>query len=186
MRSSRFSSRPHGTTPTSTSPSRTTPTLGSAKFRPFAVSRLGFTASEEEVRERAAQWDQPEADYIELAERYLGFQQPGSVYKFTDAENRTKLEWRWKCQPSPNPQQTNSGILNFLMDANIRLSEEVVRKTKSFERLKVETENAWHRVNVSAMRRQSLCLQSMQRCFLLSSFIMGIGNISKQRCFLFF
>ncbi|XP_031397629.1 DNA repair protein XRCC4-like isoform X3 [Punica granatum] len=119
-------------------------------------------ASEEEVRERAAQWDQPEADYIELAERYLGFQQPGSVYKFTDAENRTKLEWRWKCQPSPNPQQTNSGILNFLMDANIRLSEEVVRKTKSFERLKVETENAWHRVNVSAMRRQSLCLQSMQ------------------------
>ncbi|OWM68176.1 hypothetical protein CDL15_Pgr016376 [Punica granatum] len=44
-------------------------------------------ASEEEVRERAAQWDQPEADYIELAERYLGFQQPGSVYKFTDAEN---------------------------------------------------------------------------------------------------
>ncbi|PKI58556.1 hypothetical protein CRG98_021019 [Punica granatum] len=61
------------------------------EFRPFAVSRLGFTASEEEVRERAAQWDQPEADYIELAERYLGFQQPGSVYKFTDAENRKKL-----------------------------------------------------------------------------------------------
>ncbi|XP_031387293.1 DNA repair protein XRCC4-like [Punica granatum] len=52
----------------------------------------------------------------------------------------TKLEWRWKCQPSPNPKQTNSGILNFLMDANIRLSEEVVRKTKSFERLEVEIE----------------------------------------------
>ncbi|PKI67828.1 DNA repair protein XRCC4-like [Punica granatum] len=108
--------------------------------------------SEEDVRERAAQWDQPVAEYIELAERYLGFQQPGSVYKFTDAGNGqrrlswtfekegTKLEWRWKCQPSPNPKQTNSGILNFLMDANIRLSEEVVRKTKSFERLKVETE----------------------------------------------
>lgn len=42
-------------------------------------------ASEEEVRERAAQWDQPVSEYIELAEKYLGFQQPGSVYKFTDA-----------------------------------------------------------------------------------------------------
>ncbi|OWM74800.1 hypothetical protein CDL15_Pgr004567 [Punica granatum] len=30
------------------------------------------TASEEEVRERAAQWDQPVADYIELAERITG------------------------------------------------------------------------------------------------------------------
>ncbi|OWM68162.1 hypothetical protein CDL15_Pgr016362 [Punica granatum] len=61
-------------------------------------------ASEEEVRERAAQWDQPVADYIEFAEK------------------RTKLEWQCKCQPSPNPQLTKSGILDFLVDANIRLS----------------------------------------------------------------
>ncbi|KAK3417401.1 DNA repair protein XRCC4 [Eucalyptus grandis] len=109
-------------------------------------------ASEEEVIERAAQWDQPVSEYIELAERYLGFQQPGSVYKFTDAgdgnrrlswtfeKEGTKLEWRWKCRPSPDRKSATSGILDFLMDANIRLSEEVVSKTKSFDRLKVEAE----------------------------------------------
>ncbi|XP_077240129.1 DNA ligase IV-binding protein isoform X2 [Tasmannia lanceolata] len=109
-------------------------------------------ASEAEVSERAGQWDQPVSEYIETAESYLGFQQPGSVYRFVDAgdghqrlswtfkKQGTKLEWRWKCQPSTNNKQTTSGILDFLMDANIRLSEEVVRKTQSFERLKVEAE----------------------------------------------
>lgn len=109
-------------------------------------------ASQEEVRDRAAQWDQPVTDYVQLAERYLGFQQPGSVYRFTDAgdshkrlswtfeKEGTKLEWRWKCQPAPNSKETTAGILDFLMDANIRLSEEVVRKTQSFEMLKVEAE----------------------------------------------
>lgn len=43
------------------------------------------SASEEEVKERAAQWDQPVTEYVELAERHLGFQQPGSVYRFADA-----------------------------------------------------------------------------------------------------
>ena len=68
-------------------------------------------ASEDEVRERAAQWDQPVSDYIALAERFLGFQQPSSVYGFSDAgdghrrlpwtfeKEGTKLEWRWKCGP---------------------------------------------------------------------------------------
>jgi len=50
------------------------------------------------------------------------------------------LEWRWKLQPSPNTQQTVYEILDFLMDANIRLSEEVVRKTQSFDKLKQEAE----------------------------------------------
>ncbi|KAL6343637.1 hypothetical protein AAG906_025002 [Vitis piasezkii] len=109
-------------------------------------------ASEDEVRERAAQWDQPVSDYIALAERFLGFQQPGSVYGFSDAgdghrrlswtfeKEGTKLEWRWKCGPSPDSRSTTAGVLDFLMDANIRLSEEVVIKTQSFERLKVEAE----------------------------------------------
>lgn len=109
-------------------------------------------ASEEEVKERAAQWDQPVTEYVELAERHLGFQQPGSVYRFADAgdghrrlswtfeKEGTTLEWRWKFQPSPNSKETTAGILDFLMDANIRLSEEVFRKTQSFERLKVESE----------------------------------------------
>ncbi|KAF8392263.1 hypothetical protein HHK36_022605 [Tetracentron sinense] len=109
-------------------------------------------ASEAEVRERANQWDQPVSEYIETAERYLGFQQPGSTYCFVDAGNGqkrlswtfekegTKLEWRWKCQLSPNNKKTTTGILDFLMDANIRLSEEVVRKTYSFDKLKVEAE----------------------------------------------
>lgn len=34
----------------------------------------------------------------------------------------TKLEWRWKCQPSPNSKKTTADVLDFLMDANIRLS----------------------------------------------------------------
>lgn len=109
-------------------------------------------ASDHEVRLRAEQWDQPVADYIALAERYLAFQQPGSTYSFHDAgkgqrrlawtfeRQGTKLEWRWKLQPSPNTQQTISEILDFLMDANIRLSEEVVRKTQSFDKLKQEAE----------------------------------------------
>ncbi|KAJ6826109.1 DNA repair protein XRCC4 [Iris pallida] len=109
-------------------------------------------ASEPEVRQRAEQWDQPPSEYVALAETYLGFQQPGSTYGFQDAGNGqkrlswtfekqgTKLEWRWKCQPSSDSKQTTAGILDFLMDANIRLSDEVVRKTQSFERLKGEAE----------------------------------------------
>ncbi|XP_052206567.1 DNA repair protein XRCC4 [Diospyros lotus] len=111
-----------------------------------------LNATEDEVRERASQWDQPVDEYIDLAERYLGFQQRGSVYAFADAGNGhrrlswtfekegTKLEWRWKCKPSPNSKKTTAGVLDFLMDANIRLSDEVVMKTQSFEQLKVEAE----------------------------------------------
>ncbi|XP_055832535.1 DNA repair protein XRCC4 [Solanum dulcamara] len=108
--------------------------------------------SEEEVEERASQWDQPVSEYIDLGEKYLGFQQPGSIYGFDDAgtghkrlswtfeKEGTKLEWRWKCQPSPNSKKITADILDFLMDANIRLSDEVVMKTESFERLRVEAE----------------------------------------------
>ncbi|KAM7488304.1 hypothetical protein LguiB_025788 [Lonicera macranthoides] len=109
-------------------------------------------ASKDEVRERASQWDQSVSEYIDLAEKYLGFQQPGSVYGFSDAgdghkrlswtfeREGTKLEWRWKCQPSPDSKKTTIGILDFLMDANMRLSEEVVRKSHTSEMLKVEAE----------------------------------------------
>ena len=37
------------------------------------------------MKQRASQWDQPVSEYVELAERYLGFQQPGSLYDFADA-----------------------------------------------------------------------------------------------------
>ncbi|KAH7573298.1 hypothetical protein ACOSP7_006881 [Xanthoceras sorbifolium] len=109
-------------------------------------------ATEEEVRDRAAQWDQPVIEYINLAERYLGFQQPGSVYSFTDAgdgykrlswtfeKNGIKLEWRWKCRSAPNSKEVTAGILDFLMDENIKLSDEVVKKDQSYKRLKVEAE----------------------------------------------
>ncbi|XP_073132594.1 DNA repair protein XRCC4-like isoform X2 [Henckelia pumila] len=66
-------------------------------------------ATEEEVQERASQWDQTVSDYVDLAERFLGFQQPGSVYGFSDAGNGCRRE-------------------------------EVVWKTQSFDRLKVEGE----------------------------------------------
>ncbi|XP_050217986.1 DNA repair protein XRCC4 isoform X2 [Mercurialis annua] len=106
-------------------------------------------ATEEQVKERAAQWDQPVSEYIHLAEHYLGFQHPSSLYRFADAvlqlswtfeKEGTKLEWRWKCQPSADNKKTNVEIMDFLMDANIRLSEEVVTKTQSFDRLKDEAD----------------------------------------------
>ncbi|VFQ65326.1 unnamed protein product [Cuscuta campestris] len=110
------------------------------------------SASEEEVEERASQWDQPVSEYIEMAEKYLGFQQPGSVYGFSDAgaghrrlswtfeKEGTKLEWRWKCQPSPDTKKTTADILDFLMDSNIQLSEEVLSKTQAFEKVESEAE----------------------------------------------
>uniref|UniRef100_A0A7N0T546 XRCC4 N-terminal domain-containing protein n=1 Tax=Kalanchoe fedtschenkoi TaxID=63787 RepID=A0A7N0T546_KALFE len=109
-------------------------------------------ASEDEVEDRASQWDQPVAEYVQLAERYLGFQQPDSVYKFVDAgdgqkrlswtfeKEGIKLEWRWKCKPAADSKRVTAGILDFLMDANITLSEEVIRKGRSFDRLKAEAE----------------------------------------------
>ncbi|XP_057771387.1 DNA repair protein XRCC4-like [Salvia miltiorrhiza] len=109
-------------------------------------------ATEEAVEERASYWDQTASYYIDLAERYLGFQQPGSVYGFSDAgdgckrlswtfeKEGMKLEWRWKCQPSPNSKATTVEVLDFLMDANIKLSEEVVWKSQSFDKLKLEAE----------------------------------------------
>ncbi|XP_020094932.1 DNA repair protein XRCC4 [Ananas comosus] len=111
-------------------------------------------ASDAEVKLRAEQWDLSPQDYLALAERYLAFQQPGSRYAFDAAadphaprrlswtfeKQGTKLEWRWKCQPAPNKKQTTAEILDFLMDANIRLSEEVVRKTQAFDKLKAEAE----------------------------------------------
>ncbi|XP_072972786.1 DNA repair protein XRCC4 isoform X2 [Typha angustifolia] len=66
-------------------------------------------ASDAEVKMRADQWDQPVEEYIALAERYLGFQQPDSKYAFEDAGNGQRRE-------------------------------EVVRKTQSFNKLKVEAE----------------------------------------------
>ncbi|XP_078160622.1 DNA repair protein XRCC4-like [Carex rostrata] len=109
-------------------------------------------ASDGEVKLRAEQWDQPVSEYLDLVERYLGLQQPGSNYSFEDAGNGqrrlswtferkgTKLEWRWKLQPSPNKKKTTAEVLDFLLDANIRLSDEVVRKTQAFEKLKQEAE----------------------------------------------
>ena len=44
-------------------------------------------ASEAEVRLRAEQWDQPVAEYLALAERYLAFHQPSSTYSFHEAGN---------------------------------------------------------------------------------------------------
>ncbi|KAL3626384.1 hypothetical protein CASFOL_029933 [Castilleja foliolosa] len=131
-------------------------------------------ATEEEVKERASSWDQTVSDYIDLAESYLGFKQSGSVYGFSDAGNGCKrlswtfekegmkLEWRWKCQTSPDTKKTTVEVLDFLMDSNIKLNvkgtfemsfacdgckkprgyyfEEVVWKTQSFDRIKQEAE----------------------------------------------
>ncbi|KAG7650192.1 DNA repair protein XRCC4 [Arabidopsis thaliana x Arabidopsis arenosa] len=79
-------------------------------------------------------------------------EEPNSVYGFSDAiegskrlswtfeKEGTKLEWRWKCKPSDDSKKITVRILDFLMEANIRLSEEVVNKTRSFEKMKSEAE----------------------------------------------
>lgn len=41
---------------------------------------------------------------------------------WTFEKEGTKLEWRWKCKPSANDKETTAAILDFLMDANVRLS----------------------------------------------------------------
>ncbi|KAL9237161.1 hypothetical protein vseg_011745 [Gypsophila vaccaria] len=109
-------------------------------------------ATEEDVRERASQWDQTVSEYVEFAEKYLGFQQHGSVYGFSDAGNGyrrlsftfekegIKLEWRWRCKPSPDIKKTTSEVLDFLMESNINLSVEVVKKNEAFEKFKAEAE----------------------------------------------
>lgn len=43
-----------------------------------------------------------------------------------------KLEWRWKCQPSPNSKKTTADVLDFLLDANIRLSVRLNKCIKFF------------------------------------------------------
>ncbi|GLJ18131.1 hypothetical protein SUGI_0320300 [Cryptomeria japonica] len=110
------------------------------------------SGAEQIVADRASQWDQSASEYLADAQKHLTHQQPGSVYSFKSAGNGdmrlswtlekegTKLEWRWKCEKAPNDQQVTSEILDFLLDANTRLSEEVVRKTRSFDRMKVEAE----------------------------------------------
>ncbi|XP_078436976.1 DNA repair protein XRCC4-like [Wolffia australiana] len=109
-------------------------------------------ATEKEIQQRSELWDQPTSEYIALSERYLGFQQSGSIYRFEDAgigEKRlswtlekegTRLEWRWKCKSSPKSMQTTAQILEFLLDSNTRLSAEVVSLRQSFENMKSEAE----------------------------------------------
>lgn len=41
---------------------------------------------------------------------------------WTFEKEGTKLEWRWKCKPSHDSKKITVGILDFLMEANIRLS----------------------------------------------------------------
>ncbi|KAG4908340.1 hypothetical protein AAZX31_20G191900 [Glycine max] len=108
--------------------------------------------SAEEVKQRAAQWDLPVSEYLNLSERYLGLQQPGSVYAFDDAGDSHKrlswtfekegmtLLWRWKCLLSPDSKKSNVEILDFLMGSNINLSDKVVTENELFEKMKVEAE----------------------------------------------
>ncbi|TKY51887.1 DNA repair protein XRCC4 [Spatholobus suberectus] len=108
--------------------------------------------SEEEVKQRAAHWDLPVSEYLQLSDRYLGLQQPRSVYAFDDAGDGHKrlswtfekegmtLLWRWKCVQSPNSKKSNVEILDFLMGSNVKLSDKVVGENELFEKMKVEAE----------------------------------------------
>ncbi|KAI5061134.1 hypothetical protein GOP47_0023639 [Adiantum capillus-veneris] len=108
-------------------------------------------ATEQAVAERAAGWDESVSEYLQRAQFYLSLQHPDSTYAFlADGENRklswtmekhgTKLEGKWRCEKAKNDQEISCNILNFLMDSNVKLSDEVLRKTQSFERMKVEAD----------------------------------------------
>lgn len=103
------------------------------------------------MAERAAGWDESVSEYLQRAQFYLSHQHPESSYAFlADGENRkltwtmekhgTKLEGKWRCEKAKNDQEVTCNILNFLMDSNVKLSDEVLRKTQSFERVKGEAE----------------------------------------------
>lgn len=103
------------------------------------------------MAERAAGWDESVAEYLQRAQLYLSHQHPDSTYAFiADGENRklswtmekhgTKLEGKWRCEKAKDDQRTSCEILNFLMDSNVKLSDEMLRKTQSFERMKLEAE----------------------------------------------
>eukprot|EP00250_Pteridium_aquilinum_P029455 c3941_g1_i1 orf=103-1077(+) len=108
-------------------------------------------ATEQAVAERAAGWDESITEYLQRAQFYLSHQHPESSYAFVaDGEHRklswtmekhgTKLEGKWKCEKAKDDRQITCSILNFLMDSNVKLSDEVLRKTQSFERMKGEAE----------------------------------------------
>lgn len=55
------------------------------------------------------------------AQRYL-LMQVLLQLSWTFEKQGTKLEWRWKCQPSADDRHVTASILDFLMDANTKLS----------------------------------------------------------------
>ncbi|XP_031478390.1 DNA repair protein XRCC4-like isoform X1 [Nymphaea colorata] len=122
--------------------------------------------SEQEVSERADNWDQPVSHYLQTAEQHLAIQQPGSSYAFIDTgdghkrlswtfeKQGTKLEWRWKCQPSADDRHVTASILDFLMEANTKLSDEVVKKTHSFEKMKTEAEKSLSQCEILSREKE--------------------------------
>lgn len=108
-------------------------------------------ATKEAVADRAAGWDESVSEYLQRTQFWLSHQHPQSTYAFladgehgklswTMEKHGTKLEGKWKCEKAKNDQQITCSILNFLMDSNVKLSDEVLRKTQSFERMKGEAD----------------------------------------------
>uniref|UniRef100_A0A803LMF1 Uncharacterized protein n=1 Tax=Chenopodium quinoa TaxID=63459 RepID=A0A803LMF1_CHEQI len=85
------------------------------------------------------------------------------------------LEWRWRCKPSPDNRKTTATILDFLMDANIRLSEEVVRKTESFDRLKEEAQKCLIQSEKLSAEKNDILNETQLYCF--TGWEPGMGTI---------
>ncbi|KAL2651650.1 hypothetical protein R1flu_019778 [Riccia fluitans] len=107
-------------------------------------------ASPEEVSRKAFSWDYTVTQYLDQAKEHLDHQNPDCTYSFTQlGEGGRKLSWtlvkddvrlvaHWKAEMSPNPKEITCDILDCLMNGSSRLSEELLRKTRSFESLKSE------------------------------------------------
>ncbi|KAJ7197485.1 hypothetical protein O6H91_23G023300 [Diphasiastrum complanatum] len=110
-------------------------------------------SSKEIVADRASQWDVSVQKYIKDAKFYLSHQRPGSMYSFTLVgesqmrlswtleRNGTKLEGRWRLENAKDEAHVICEILDFLMDANVRLREEVVQKCYAFDKMTSEAKN---------------------------------------------
>ncbi|KAL3700340.1 hypothetical protein R1sor_018362 [Riccia sorocarpa] len=107
-------------------------------------------ASPEEVSRKAFSWDYTVTQYLDQAKEHLDHQNPECTYSFTPiGDGGRKLSWtlekdgvrlvaHWKAEKSSNPKEITSDILDCLMNGSARLSEELQRKTRSFESLKSE------------------------------------------------
>ncbi|XP_024518213.1 DNA repair protein XRCC4-like [Selaginella moellendorffii] len=108
--------------------------------------------SRDMIEDRASQWDQSVADYLRDVRSRLSEHQASSVYKLeTPSSNEAKLSWtiqragttlesRWKLIKSADSKAINCQILDFVLEADTKIREELKNKTRLFNSMKAEVD----------------------------------------------